>query len=180
VSVHNEQDAEAAPTAQAPEQVQAWSLDTDEQPQRRSWTDTCRIAALTLIGATMSGALIWVAGHALWESTSTTEPTSTPATAAAQSTDAPMPTVLPPVPDAALLDRDSRMRAIVEPQLPPKYRDGRSPETAEAICKDIAQGSSKQQEIAIFAGGSYDAPVTLDALTLMVNTAVQLYRPQVN
>jgi hypothetical protein len=158
----------------------AWTLADDEadHPQRRSWPRTVGLATGIAACGTALAAGLWFATPGL-RPTSSNHP-APQTVSAAPTSEPPMPSVLPSVPDAALLDRDSRMRAIVEPQLPPKYRDGRSPELAQRICDDIAEGSSKQHELAEFVRTSPDPTITLDAWTSIVNTSVQLYCPQYN
>lgn len=82
----------------------AWSLDDETEPERRTWRATYRNAALIVAGASLVGAVVWVAGHAISGKQQLSNPTTTaaaqPKPSVAQSSTVPAAPTSAPVFDA--------------------------------------------------------------------------------
>jgi hypothetical protein len=159
----------------------AWSAADDEadQPERRSWWDTSRLAALTLIGTGMTGALIWIAGEAVWQPASVTTPATPTAqptvTPAAPTTSTVTQTVAAAPPSAALPTTpgpDERFAAVMRGQ-PPVL----TAQVARGVCEMLAVGGSftiesETRTIAMNTG------VTPEQAAYFVEEAADIYCPQ--
>jgi hypothetical protein len=161
--------------------VLAWSADDgSDERQRRSWWDTGRIAALTLIGTGICGALIWVAAPLVWQPTTVTTPatpTAAPALEPTTSTVTQTVTATPASPAALPTTTpgpDDRFAAIMRGQhMPPEL----NADTARGVCQLLGLGGSftKESERRTLV---MNTGITPEQATSFVGAAVEMYCPQ--
>jgi hypothetical protein len=174
-----------------PATVDAWAWSQGEDPEepdssgsdRHPWTRVLAIAAGVLALGTVTAVVVTANGqHANDLHESALPVTVHPSVAAAPPS---APVVAAPGFDihqmssapVVPVDKDARFMALIEPQhYPPAVMD-RITGYARGLCRSIAKGdTTRAGEIARVLGVATD--LTIDQVTFLVNTAVEVYCPQ--
>ena len=171
-------DTELTPTAQAPEQVQAWSQDSDEtEPLRRHGRALTAGLAVLVAGVAATG--IWLGStYFNWPVSKHVAPSSVPTTtakpvAAPPSAPAPTTTVTaaPPPPPS----QDDRFLSTLA-AYNIRFTDPAVPiNSAHTICNRLALGETRDQIVAAILGATPGMPAN-DA-NVITDTAVNVYCP---
>jgi len=155
----------------------AWTLEDEaaDKPQRRSWPRTVGLATGIAACCTALAAGLWFATPGL-RPPSSNRPVP-PTVSAAPTSEPPIPSMLPSVPDATPQDRDMRFLALMQRNMPPQY-DVKMVESAHWTCDHLAAGT--ETKVSIVKQFITGTSITVDQATFFVNTAVDMYCPEFN